>query len=649
MSFENPDPISSALELSNKYSLSSKNVVSSAYWKVPDQKAHLTAVACHDTDPLVAVASGTRDSNLFIYEVNAPQDDRFYPPQSDGYYNYPTNFGDDDTFETPKKHRNSRKSQKHLRSVSGTSFGSTSTTSLVSTSSQYSSPVLTHHQTISLGGIHSLAWVLPQHQMGSFGNVLATGHNSGLVHMVLLPDPYANNGPAEILTRFNHARHISTNLISSSRIKHINLTSDAWSCCPQSSVVSMFSEHLFMWDPARGDKPIIIQRTRHARSHHISPKRNGIVALATDRGISIMDLRYKNPSALAPPHENDGYVSLVKWSSLDENRVASVHDQTVMKIWDIRTGSPLVTLEGHYDRINSIEWSLTSTNEFYSASSDGTVRLWDINKCSENARIPLKKRSRSVPCFKAAKAANPDSSLDWLPSKSWKLYRQRLARGNNMPSYNYFLDNQNPQSPCTTIFSNNREFLSLGLVKMPSHSGYDATSEPHLVSIDNSGFFGIHSKIPQTMEDAYSVPYVSTKDSAARISMDSLASTSTNSGQDLDQKLDFSDDSRSPSPVRRQRRMSSREYQYQLGGSQQQQQQQPATPRRCHSYGADKAKASGFYGAAESPTKPLNIAPRQSCNDEYMASKLKKSAMRQRKSMPDLVLKKKLDSFDFTA
>lgn len=298
-----------------------------------------------------------------------------------------------------------------------------------------------------------------------------------------------------------------------------------------------------------------------------------------------MDLRYKNPSALAPPEENDGLVSIVKWSSLDENKVASVHDQTNIKIWDIRAGAPLLTLDGHYDRINALEWSTVNDNEMYSASSDGTVRMWDIGKCAGNDKQNKRnsapqiggvardsavsaaalKRSKSTnspgrPLYSVGASGAVDSA-DWLPSKSWRLYRQRLARENSIPSYNYFLDNQNPKSPCTTIFSNNKEFLALASVKMPAHHGYDASSAPQLVSIDNNGFFGVHSKIGRREEEVeeeedakdvaeevveevaealeVTVPYSSGKDKSARNSMDSLATVSTNkSGPDLDQRLD---------------------------------------------------------------------------------------------------------------
>lgn len=641
MSSPTSDFLYPARSLDDKYSLSSRNVVSSAYWKVPDHKAHLTAVACHDTDPLVAVASGAKESNLFIYEVNGPQDDRHFPSRSDGYHNYPSNFGDEEDIldlydDTPRK-----KSKKHFRSVSGTSLGSTSTASLTAPST---SPILTHHQTISLGGIHALAWVSPKHRIGSYGNVLATGHNSGLAHLILLPDPYANNGPAEILSRFNHTRHISPSLTNSTRIRNLQLTGDAWKCCPQSTIVSMLSEHVFMWDPTRSDKPIVIQRTRHARSHHISPKRNGIISLATDKGVSIMDLRYKHPSALAPPHKNTGLCSLVKWSSVDENRVASVHEQTCIKVWDIRAGSPLVTLEGHYDKINSIEWSTDKKDEFFSGSSDGTVRMWDIQKCIESKKnmhrisndADLK---RSV----AANGANVDNGEDWLPSKSWRLYRQRLARENQLPSYNYFLDNQNPESPCTTIFSNNKEFLGLACVEMPAHSGVGAASNPQLVTIDNSGFFGIHSKVLASVasEEEVDTPYMVGKDTSARNSMDSLASVSSKSSADLDDKLDASDGSRPSSPdlVNALNEYTVREKS--PTKSHKKSSKKSSSPRRAVSYGA-KVSPSKTPG----DTKPLNFG-KSTTNDEYMERKLKRGELSHRKSMPDLARIIKQQNMDY--
>ncbi|KAF5102336.1 hypothetical protein D0Z03_000431 [Geotrichum reessii] len=555
-----------AFSLSNKYSLNPRNVVSSAYWKVPDPKINLTAISCHESEPFVAVSSAARDSNLFIYEIEPPKPNT-HSLQPENYFNSTAAAGDyedndsDTQFHSDKDvsyYRNSvphrspaiyakkrissyQNSHKHhKRSVSEnataatagafdfTSWPDDKGAEFAATSAdQKSSPILTHHQTISLGGIYSLAWVPAQQTRGAFGNVLATGHAAGLLHLVLLPDPYTNNGPAEILARFNHTRHVPVERQTSSRVRTINIAPTSWSCTPDAAVISMFSEHLFVWDPARRGAPILMHRAKRARAFHAAPQRNGIVALATDRGISIMDMRFKRPVALAPPHDNGGFVSHVRWAPLDENKVASVHDDSLIKIWDIRTGSPLVCLEGHYDKINDIEWSsaVGQPEELYSASSDGTVRLWDIKKCTNinDANLGSKYmkgtvlQQPSAPLSATSATAAPknshrrtrseqDAGLDWLPSKSWRLYRQRLARENSLPSYNYFLDNQNPYSPCTTIFSNNKEFLGLATVKMPTGTDarVGASTRPHLVSIDNDGFFGVHTKVsckPSLVDD----------------------------------------------------------------------------------------------------------------------------------------------------
>mgnify|MGYP000855203858 CR=1 FL=1 len=700
------DPSYAARELGDKYSLSSRNVVSSAYWKVPDTTVNLTAVACHETDPLVAIASGARDNNLFIYEVNSAQDDRHYPAQSNGYYNYPTNYGYDSDYnhstddilgcygehQTQREERHRRRVKSHLRTVSGTSFGSFSTASDFvnfsdglssnasdSASNTMPSPILTHHQTISLGGIHSLAWVPSKHTSANYGNVLATGHNSGLVHMVLLPDPYTNNGPAEIISRFNHTRHVSkrrshhsssgsTSMRHSTRIRSLNLTSSAWSCCPSSSIVSLYNEHVFMWDPSRSDVPLILQRAKRTRELHVSPLRNGIVSLATDRGISIMDLRYKSPVALAPPVDNTGLVSHVRWSSVDANRVASVHDETLIKIWDIRTGSPLVTLEGHYDKINSIEWSNTSADEFYSAAADGTVRLWDIKKCKANSdgksngtggtkkggsqhSMPSEP-ARSTPSSSSLKRAKTVGVMghdngtgltsaydqvkrteDWLPSQSWRLYRQRLARENSLPSYNYFLDNQNPDSPCTTVFNTNKQFLNLAVVQMPLHNGHNAKSVGQLVSIDSDGFFGVHTKVNNSNDDdingrfdANAIPamlnprgsMVGKSKEEKRVSIGSLDSDTSKS--DLDERLD-QDLGESPRSSHGSRRRSS---------SSSHRRSSSSSYRRHHSSYRSSSASSGeqprVHVPALAPVPPPTSAKRSKTISAPVAARHEKSA-----------------------
>lgn len=560
MHFDNPNHTHSP---GKNYNLMPKNVIASSYWKVPDPNASLTSIACHESDPFIAVTSASSDSNLFIYEVSSSPNPPITSPSSSTVTLYDTgsqspsldqyshtNSSTDNLSFPDFSHQSKPSKHKHSTSISSDCSRSSDST-LFPDSTLNKSPVLIHHQTISLGGIHSLAWVPAKHTISTYGNVLATGH-SGIVHLVRLPDPYTNNGPAEILSRFNHTPHISSSSLSSSslEIKTINIANSIWKCCPESSIMSLFSQYLFMWDPSRNEIPILKQKVRKSISFHASPLRNGIISLATSRGISIMDIRYKNPAPLAPPTSNTGTVSLVKWSSIDENRVASVHDQKVVKIWDIRAGAPLMVLDGHVDKVNAIDWSSTNSNEFFSASSDGTVRLWDLQKCMDldiNGSSTENHYSLRSSCD-----LKDSSSDDWIPNKSWKLYRQRLAGENSVPSYNYFLDNiQNPDSPCTTIFSNKKEYIALGSVNLSFNSSMGSGTTkpvPQLITIDNDGFFGLHSRTPAPfepiIEDDLEKPYYKSskkKLKPRRHSMESLASATSKSGSSGESDLNLDD------------------------------------------------------------------------------------------------------------
>lgn len=391
---------------------------SSSYWRVPDKTEYMTGIAAHETDPLVAVSSGAGDANLFIYELQTDA--------SDGR------------------------------------------------------AVLTHHQTISLGEIHSLQWVSPSTPLGAQGNVLVSGHNQGLVHLTLLPDPYSSNVPAEILKRFNHNRHVERPM--STRIRHLGLSGGAWTCCPQSSIMSLFSEHLFLWDPSRSDVPLAMRRSRGTLCFDMCSLRDGIVSTGGRRGVSIKDMRVKNGGGLAPPTENDGNVTTVRWSPHDENLVAAVHSMNTVKVWDIRATKPLRTLEGHTDMVNDVCWSLHDRNELQSASCDGTIRMWDLS--SEPGAPSAGTSTASTTSLRGQQ----HTGSDWNSSKSWKLYRQRLSRHDeDMMSLEYYVDNASDREACTTVFSQNKQFLRLASFAT-SLSPRDA-----VLSVDTDGFFGLHT------------------------------------------------------------------------------------------------------------------------------------------------------------
>ncbi len=73
-------------------------------------------------------------------------------------------------------------------------------------------------------------------------------------------------------------------------------------------------------------------------------------------------------------------------------RATSLHRNNV-RIWDVATGRPLATLEGHTDRVRAVAFA-PDGKSLATASSDGTVRLWDVASWRE--RSVLKGHADSV-------------------------------------------------------------------------------------------------------------------------------------------------------------------------------------------------------------------------------------------------------------
>ncbi|GMM29683.1 Dse1 protein [Martiniozyma asiatica (nom. inval.)] len=164
---------------------------------------------------------------------------------------------------------------------------------------------LTHLTSISLPDIHSLEFLHTTTEPPHDFKFLLTGHSSGFAHLTTIPisddSPFEN---AEIIKRFNHAKHIkNSDLINfnknwmlntdkpSTTINSLALSPSSWST-PLNTLNSIYNNHVFLWDTTRSRKPKAIIAINGASIIEASSE-NCIAGVAGDFGINLIDWRSK--------------------------------------------------------------------------------------------------------------------------------------------------------------------------------------------------------------------------------------------------------------------------------------------------------------------------------------------------------------------
>ena len=120
--------------------------------------------------------------------------------------------------------------------------------------------------------------------------------------------------------------------------------------------------------------------------------------------IKIWDVRSGSLSLRLQGHAD--FVQSVAWSP-DGFYLASASADERIYIWDaLQGGSPQYTLSGHTDTVYSVVWS-PDGRQIASASADKTVRVWDAQSSSDQAKLVLTGHTDTV----YSVAWSPDGSL----------------------------------------------------------------------------------------------------------------------------------------------------------------------------------------------------------------------------------------------
>ena len=137
-----------------------------------------------------------------------------------------------------------------------------------------------------------------------------------------------------------------------------------------------------VWDAKTGDHKLTLEgHTEGVLAVAFSPDGNTLVSGGYDGTIRMWDAKIGEHKLTLEAH--DDVNSLIfspdgrTFVSGGSNYSIRIHEDT-LRVWDAKTGEPLQTLRGHTSGVNSVVFSMDSSNTLASGSWDRTVQLWEL-------------------------------------------------------------------------------------------------------------------------------------------------------------------------------------------------------------------------------------------------------------------------------
>ncbi|KAG7886778.1 hypothetical protein KL938_000431 [Ogataea parapolymorpha] len=131
---------------------------------------------------------------------------------------------------------------------------------------------------------------------------------------------------------------------------------------------------MFLWEPAKSNKPICRMTGHQKLVNHVSFSPDGryVTSASFDHSIKLWDGR--DGKFLATFRGHVAAVYQTAWSS-DNRLLVSCSKDTTLKVWDVRTRKLLSDLPGHADEVYAVDWSLDGAR-VVSGGKDKMVRIW---------------------------------------------------------------------------------------------------------------------------------------------------------------------------------------------------------------------------------------------------------------------------------
>jgi hypothetical protein len=149
----------------------------------------------------------------------------------------------------------------------------------------------------------------------------------------------------------------------------------------------------------------------------VTPDGRRVVSASEDSTLKVWDLETGRPLATLEGHARGVTACAV---TPDGQRVVSASLDSTLKVWDLETGRPLATLEGHAAGVRAC--AVTPDGQrVVSASQDKTLKVWVLKTCTclvtHRGDAPYAAVATSATAIVAGDAAGGLWFLDWPPSR----------------------------------------------------------------------------------------------------------------------------------------------------------------------------------------------------------------------------------------
>ncbi len=155
-----------------------------------------------------------------------------------------------------------------------------------------------------------------------------------------------------------------------------------------------------------------------------SPNGKILASASNDETIKLWDV--KSGREIRTLNEHTNYVNSVSFSPNGKILASSSDDETI-KLWNVETGHEIKTLEGHKYSVNSVSFS-PNGKILASGSWDNTIKLWDIKNMKKIRTLKGHKYDVNSVSFNPKNGKILASGSDDETIKFWHIEKRRALR-----------------------------------------------------------------------------------------------------------------------------------------------------------------------------------------------------------------------------